>query len=207
MHRGMTCSIVLAGLLAVALSHGNMRAAGGGTIQGTVKATGLASNADAVVYIQQAPGTFTAPAKPADMDQRTMQFIPRVLPVVVGTAVRFLNSDPTPHNVFSPDGEKYNLGTWPQGQTKDHAFAKCVKAPCVYVQLCRVHPEMEGYVVVLQNPFFATTSKDGQYKIENVPPGAYSVAVWHAKVKSQPKPVTVDAAKPAVVDFVLGRTS
>jgi plastocyanin len=207
MHRRLTCSMILAGVLVVSLSHGQMRAAGGGTIRGTVKVAGLASNADAVVYIQQAPGTFTAPAKPADMDQRSMQFIPRVLPVVVGTAVKFLNSDPTPHNVFSPDGEKYNLGTWPQGQTKDHVFAKCAKAPCVYVQLCRVHPEMEGYVVVLQNPFFATTSKDGQYKIENVPPGTYSVAVWHAKVKSQPKPVTVDAAKPAVVDFVLGHSS
>jgi plastocyanin len=207
MHRRLTCSVVLAGLLVVGVSHGNMGAAAGGTIQGTVKATGLASNADAVVYIQQASGTFTPAAKPADIDQRSMQFAPHVLPVVVGTTVQFLNSDPTPHNVFSPDGEKYNLGTWPQGQTKDHAFAKCAKAPCVYVQLCRVHPEMEGYVVVLQNPFFAVTSKDGQYKIENVPPGAYSVAVWHSKAKSQPKPVTVDAAKPAVVDFVLGHTS
>ena len=207
MHRRLTGSTILAGILVVGFSHGHMRAAGGGTIQGTVKATGLASNADAVVYVQQAQGTFTAPAKPADMDQRSLQFVPHVLPVVVGTTVRFLNSDPTPHNVFSPDGEKYNLGTWPQGQTKDHAFAKCVKAPCVYVQLCRVHPEMESYIVVLQNPFFATTSKDGLYKIENVPPGTYSVAVWHAKGKSQPKPVTVDAAKPSVVDFVLGHSS
>src|ERR1700674_6131726 len=206
MHRRLTYSIMLAGLLVVGLSHVNMRAAGGGTIQGTVKAIGLASNADAVVYVQQAPGTFTAPAKTAAMDQKSMQFVPRVLPVVVGTAVKFLNSDPTPHNVFSPDGEKYNLGTWPQGQTKDHVFAKCAKVPCVYVQLCRVHPEMEAYIVVLQNPFFATTNRDGQYRIENVPTGTYSVAVWHAKGKSQPTPVTVDAAKPAVVDFVLAHT-
>src|SRR5579864_2603904 len=208
MNRRQSFSIeLLAGLLAVSLSHVGMAAAAGGVIEGTVKVTGVASSADAVVYIQQAPGTFPPPAKPADMDQRSMQFSPHVLPVIAGTTVHFLNSDPTPHNVFSPDNEKYNLGTWPQGQTKDHVFAKCAKAPCVYVQLCRVHPEMEAYVVVLQNPFFATTGKDGQYKIENVPPGSYSVAVWHAKGKSQPKPVTVDAAKPAVVDFVLGKTS
>jgi plastocyanin len=207
MYRRLTCSTIVAGLLVVCLSHGTMRAAAGGTIQGAVKAAGLASNADAVVYIQQAPGTFTPPAKPSDMDQRTMQFVPHVLPVVVGTTVKFLNSDPTPHNVFSPDGEKYNLGTWPQGTTKEHAFAKCLKPPCAYVQLCRIHPEMEAYVVVLQNPFFTTTGKDGLYKIENVPPGNYSVAVWHAKGKSQPKPVTVDAAKPAVVDFVLAHSS
>ena len=85
--------------------------------------------------------------------------------------MRFLNSDPTPHNVFSPDCEKYNLGTWPQGQSKDHAFAKCTKFPCVYTQLCRVHPEMEGFVVVLQNPYFAVSDKDGHFEIKGVPAG------------------------------------
>jgi plastocyanin len=196
----------LAGLLASVLcSVTDVVLAAGGVIEGTIKATGLASNEDAVVYIQQMPGSFPAPAKPADIDQRSMRFTPHVLPIVVGTTVRFLNSDPTPHNVFSPDREKYNLGTWPQGQTKDHAYAQCTKAPCVYVQLCRVHPEMEGYVVVLQNPFFAVSGKDGRYKIDNVPPGNYTLGVWHAKLKASPKPVTVDATKPAAVDFVLGR--
>ena len=81
------------------------------SISGTVKVTGSASAADVVVYIQQAPGPFTPPSKPVEMDQKQFQFIPHVLPVLAGTKVAFLNSDPTPHNVFSPDNEKYNLGT------------------------------------------------------------------------------------------------
>jgi plastocyanin len=178
-------------------------AAGGGTIEGTVK-TGTAATADAVVYVLHAEGSFT-PAGPAKMDQKSMKFIPAVLPILVGTTVSFLNSDPTQHNVFTPDYEKYNLGTWPQGQTKDHVFAKCAKAPCAYVQLCRIHPEMEANIVVLQNPYFAVTNSDGHYRIENVPPGAYSVSAWAAKGKAPVKAVTVDAAKPAAVDFTLGR--
>jgi plastocyanin len=176
----------------------------GASIAGTAKVTGLATSADVVVYIQEAPGTFP-PGKPAEMDQRQMQFIPHVLPVVAGTSVKFLNSDPTPHNVYSPDNEKYNLGSWPQGKAKDYAFTKCAKPPCVYTQLCQVHPEMTGYVVVLQNPYFAVTNKEGHYEIGNVPPGSYTLAVWHTRVKAQPKPVTVDAGKPATVDFVLAR--
>ncbi len=176
-----------------------------GSISGTVKAAGLASNADAVVWVQQAPGTFKAPAQPVTMDQKQMQFIPHVLPVLVGTTVRFLNSDPTPHNVFSPDLEKYNLGTWPQGQSKDHAFATCAKFPCVYTQLCRVHPEMEGFVVVLPNTYFAVSSKEGHFEIAGVPAGQYTVAVWHPKLKALPKPATVEAGRAAAVDFALAR--
>jgi len=207
MYRHLGTSVALAGLMAIALcsESAHVAVAAGGVIEGTIKATGLASNDGAVIYIVQMPGSFPAPAKPADIDQRSMQFIPHVLPIVAGTTVRFLNSDPTPHNVFSPDHEKYNLGTWPQGQVKDHVFGPCAKPPCVYVQLCRVHPEMEGYVVELQNPFFAVSGKDGRYRIENVPPGSYSLGVWHAKLKAAPKPVTVDGAKPAVVDFALSK--
>jgi plastocyanin len=202
MNRQRACSIAVVAAALGAFFH---PVSGAGTsISGTVKITGLSSNADAVVYVQQAPGT-QAPGKAVEMDQRKMQFIPHVLPVVAGTTVKFLNSDPTPHNVFSPDNEKYNLGTWPQGQTKDYTFGKCAKFPCVYTQLCRVHTEMEGFVVVLQNPFFALTDRDGHYQIQNVPPGNYTLAVWHAKAKAALKPVTVDATKPAVDDFVLGR--
>ena len=179
------------------------QSAADGRIVGTVKAPGLSSNADAVVYIVQATGTF----KPTtgNMDQRQMQFIPHVLPVVIGTTVKFLNSDPTPHNVFTPDYDKFNLGTWPQGQAKDHAFDKCVKFPCVFTLLCRVHAEMEGFVVVLQNPHFAVSAKDGHYAIESVPAGTYSAGVWHSKLKGQAMAVTVQANAPVTLDFTLSK--
>jgi plastocyanin len=202
MKRTMFLLVAVPSLLATLAT---IAGAADGSIAGTVKATGLASNADAVVFVQQAQGTFKPPAQPVTMDQKKMQFLPHVLPVVLGTTVRFLNSDPTPHNVFSPDFEKYNLGTWPQGQSKDHIFATCAKPPCVYTQLCRVHPEMEGFVVVLPNPHFAVSNKEGHFEITGVPPGQYTVAVWHAKLKAQPKPVTVEAGKSAAVDIVLAR--
>jgi plastocyanin len=195
------------GAAAAALLAGSavLASAADGSITGTVKATGLASNADAVVWVEQAAGTLKPPAEPVTMDQKQMQFIPHVLPVVSGTSVRFLNSDPTPHNVFSPDFEKYNLGTWPKGQSKDYTFSKCTKFPCAYTQLCRVHPEMEGFVVVLPNPYFAVSDKEGHFEIKGVPAGQYTVAVWHAKLKAQPKPATVEAGKPATVEFTLAR--
>jgi plastocyanin len=201
MTRPISISLALAAAMAVGAAHERVAAANG-TIQGTVKAGGAAAP-NAVVFIDHAEGTFTPPA--ANMDQRGLKFVPSVLPILAGTTVKFLNSDTTQHNVFTPDFEKYNLGTWPQGQTKDHVFAKCAKAPCVYAQLCRIHPEMEAYIVVLQNPYFAVADADGHYRIDNVPPGSYTVAAWSAKAKAPAKPVTVDAAKPVTVDFLLAR--
>ena len=134
-----------------------------------------------------------------------MRFVPHVLPIVAGSTVKFLNSDPTQHNVFSPDHEKFNLGTWPQGETKSYTFSKCARFPCSYVLLCRIHPEMEAYVVVVQNPFFAVTDASGHYEIKNLPPGKYTVGVWHPKLKTAPKQTTLEATGGGTLDFTLAK--
>jgi len=171
-----------------------------GDLHGKVTATGLRNSADAVVYIDTIPGkTFKAPAKHAEMDQKDMEFQPHVLPVLVGTTVDFLNSDPFLHNVFSPDkcADKFNLGSWPQGQTRSYTF----KQQCPATLLCAVHPEMEGFILALPTPYFAVTAKDGSYKIASVPDGSYTVKVWHPKLKEASQSVKVSGDTTA--DFVL----
>src|SRR2546428_6078924 len=136
----------------------------GGEIRGKVVARGLSDSADAVVYVAKIAGkTFAAPAAHAKIDQRNLKFAPHVLPVLAGTTVDFLNSDPVLHNVFSPDSctDHVNLGTWPQGQVKSFTFKK----DCFAALLCKIHPEMEGFVAVLPTPYFAVSGPDGSYLI------------------------------------------
>ena len=91
--------------------------------------------------------------------------------MLVGTTVDFLNSDSVLHNVFTPEAcaGTFNLGTWPQGETKSLTFNKA----CFAVLLCRVHPEMEAFVVAVPTPYFATAQADGSYRIPDVPDGSY----------------------------------
>ena len=187
------------GLMAVALVAAPA-AAGNESVTGTVTAKGLRTNAEIVVRLETPGLNVVPPSKPIEVDQKGMLFVPHVLPVVRGTTVRFLNSDPVAHNVFSPEG-KYNLGTWPQGETKDRKF----DTAGVYTQLCRVHTEMESFVVVLDTPYFAITDKTGAFEIKNVPPGAYTLVVWSAKRKGVKQSLTVEAGKPGRVDLVLTR--
>jgi plastocyanin len=173
-----------------------------GDIHGKVEAKGLTDSADAVVYVASVPGkTFPAPAAHATVDQRSLKFVPHVLAVPVGTTVDFMNSDSVTHNVFTPDAcaGKFNLGTWPKGQSKAHVFAK----ECFASLLCLIHPEMEGFVAVVPTPYLHVTAADGSYTIADVPDGAYTVKVWHPKLKAAEKAVTVHG--PTEADFVLSK--
>lgn len=149
------------------------------TIKGVVEGGRLLERSPVVVYLSGAAGEFKKPANNPTLDQRNMTFIPHVLPVQTGTTVDFLNNDEVKHNVFSPDHEKYNLGTWPKGAIKQFTFT----SQGVYTQLCNVHPEMESYIVALDTPYFTVTDKEGNFELQGVPPGDYTVKVWHEKLR------------------------
>jgi len=162
------------------------------TIRGTVKAEPARFLEETVVYLKQVPGSW--PAKKVAMDQRKMKFIPHVLPVVQGDTVRFLNNDGLAHNVFTNDGEGYNLGMFPDGEERPYTF----KNQGVYSQLCNIHPDMLAYVFVAQNPYAAVVDAAGRYELRNVPPGQYTLAVWNSHLKAAEKQVTVERG--AVID-------
>ncbi len=175
-----------------------------GDVTGKITARGARDAGNAVVYIEKITGkTFTPPKEPLEMDQKDMTFIPHVLPILVGTTVKFLNSDPVLHNIFSPDAvaDKMNLGSWPKGQTREFTFKK----PGVAALLCNVHPEMSAYVVVVETPYFAVSAKDGSYTIKNVPPGKYTLKIWHEKLKGKPVEVTVPETGSVTADFLITR--
>ena len=175
-----------------------------GDITGKVTAKGARHAGDAVVYIDKIPGkTFEPPKEPAVMDQKNMAFVPHVLPILVGTTVDFYNSDDVMHNVFTPDkcADRFNLGSWPKGIKKSYTFKK----PCVAVILCNVHPEMSAYVVAVETPYFAVTAKDGSYTIKNVPPGKYTLKIWHEKLKGKPVEITVPEKGTVTQNFVIRR--
>jgi len=173
----------------------------GGTIHGKVSGV----SGESVVYVEAITGkTFPAPAQQVTMDQKGLLFVPHILVVQQGTTVQFLNSDSVAHNVFwiSISGNKklgHNLGTWPKGQKQAFKFDN----PGVVPLLCNVHPEMAGYIIVSPTPYFAETDKSGEYKIENVPDGAYTVTAWHEGAKNKSNPVNV--AGDTTADFTLSK--
>lgn len=193
----------LPGILAASVLTVWAATATAGAISGTVTAKSEKDAANAVVYVETVKDMKAEPPeKPALMDQQSLTFVPHVLPVLAGTTVEFRNSDDVAHNVFSPDkcAGAFNLGTWAPGGSKTHAFKQ---AGCVATILCIVHPDMEAYVVVLQNPYFATPGADGTFTIPGVPAGKYTLEVWSEKFAAEPVQITVPATGTVKADFHL----
>jgi plastocyanin len=205
-------TVVFVGSVGVDAPHG--RAADNsqtatGSIKGKITASGVRDVENVLVFVEKAPGEFPPPKDPADIDQQKMTFVPHVLPIVKGTIVKFNNSDPVLHNVFwnRSDYGPYdarNLGTFGKGSNSEFTFDKEGSV----VLLCNIHPEMEGHIVVLQNPYFALASKEGTYEITGIPAGQYTVKTWYPspkKLKASTAPATVTAGQTTKLDFSLSR--
>jgi plastocyanin len=182
-----------------------MAALGAAAFAGTIHGKVSGVNGESVVYVEAVAGkTFPAPTQHVTIDQKGLMFVPHIVAVAQGTTVEFLNSDSVAHNVFwiSVSGNKklgHNLGTWPKGQRQSFKFDN----PGIVPLLCNVHPEMSAYVVVSPTPYFAETDKSGEFKIENVPDGAYTVTAWHEGAKTKSNPVKV--AGDSTADFTLSK--
>jgi len=168
---------------------------------------------DVFVYISKGleGKKFPAATTAAEINQEGCMYYPYVTGVMVGQALKFKNSDPFMHNIHGMprvDGnQEFNIAEPFQGQVNDSSFTANITKPEVLVKIkCDVHPWMFCYVGVVDNPFFAVTDKDGNYKISNVPPGTYTLTAYHLKADgSKPgdsKQITV-AAGPVTADFTV----
>jgi len=162
---------------------------------------------DFVVYIEGPVGAKPKPPeKPAQVVtsrvlQKGAMFSPHVLPVLVGTTVEWPNNDDILHNVFSfSEPNHFDLGLYKSPKVERCTF----EHPGRVDVFCSIHTRMSCIVLVLENPYFATSNEKGTYTIADVPPGAYKLKAWHERLPSQTRDVTVPEAGQVKVDFTLG---
>jgi plastocyanin len=161
----------------VGLAGGNAGVAAGqrdAVLVGRVAAGGRPAP-DVVVWLD-APG---APREPRTrvLEQRNMQFTPRVMAVQVGSTVELPNNDRVFHNVFSFNhGKRFDLGLYPTGATKRITLDR----PAVNRLYCNIHPHMAAYIVAVDSPYFATSGEGGVFTIASVPPGDYTYHAWRS---------------------------
>ncbi|HET9135743.1 MAG TPA: carboxypeptidase regulatory-like domain-containing protein [Candidatus Kapabacteria bacterium] len=164
--------------------------------------------ANAFVYIKDGLGgkTYAPVGGDVTLDQHGCQYEPHVFGVMVGQKIIVKNSDQTLHNIHAhgEKNEQFNEGQPAGSPNKEKTMDKVeVMVPIK----CDVHGWMNCYAGVLNHPFFAVTKADGKFEIKGVPPGDYTVTVWHetldGKGVSVDQKVTVAAKDSKTVDFAV----
>lgn len=195
--RGRSALLLLAGLmLATTANAAEMR---GKVTDGEGKGI-----AEAVVFIEELPAGTAVPEKPtANLDQVDKEFVPHILPVVVGTEVFFPNHDQIHHHVYAFSRTKTFETPLYKGETEPPVLFDKVGAVKVG---CNIHDWMSAVILVLPTPYFALTDPDGAYVIRDVPDGKHSVAVWHERSRENAEDTAKEVSvgeKGADADFAL----
>jgi plastocyanin len=155
----------------------------------------------AVVWIPGVPAARTAP--PA-MTSAQKRFTPHVLAVAQGTVVSFPNQDRVFHNVFSRSaGSEFDLGLYRNGDSRSVRFSK----PGLVRVYCNIHPDMAGYVRVLEDGVFTTTDDQGAFRLPGIAPGRRTAQVWDERGGEKQFPVDLEPGKSRTLNVVLDGTA
>jgi plastocyanin len=152
-----------------------------GTVRVVTKDSAGRPVADAVAYVHSldAPAAVHPPAQPVAITQKDQEFEPYVTPIVVGTRVVFPNRDNVQHHVYSVSpAKKFEIPLYIGESTATIVFDR----PGPVTLGCNIHDWMVAYVFVLDTPYFAKTGPDGIADISNLPPGRYTLEVWHPRL-------------------------
>lgn len=175
---------VLAALMAtvIGMTGGLAFAATGNTVTGQISITGKdgapkSYRANVVVFLESAASaSYAAPAEEIVVSQRGRRFRPSVLPVLRGQSLAFPNDDRVLHNVFSLSKTRpFDLGNYNKGESR----SVILDTPGLINVYCNIHPQMTLDVLVLNNPWFVRTEKEGTFSITGVPDGDYTLRVWN----------------------------
>jgi len=143
-----------------------------------------------------------APSTPVQVDQQQCVYVPRVVVVPVGGTVEFLNSDRLLHNLHSVSTEN---PTFNRTQPKGRAIPMVFKKPEIVRVDCDLHTWMRAWVVVADHPFYAVTGANGEFVLDNVPPGKYTLKIWQETLGTVTREVTVGDKDTTGVTVEMGK--
>ena len=151
---------------------------------------------NAVVYLAEVPKgkAWPPPGKKPELDNVKCRFEPQVQVIPAGP-LDVVNTDPVLHNTHGYYGKRtaFNLALPNQGQ---RIPVELPRAGEVRID-CDAHGWMEGWIYVVDNPYYAITGADGKFSITDVPPGNYTLVAVQPMTGPMEQPVTVAANQAA----------
>jgi hypothetical protein len=148
--------------------------------------------ANAFVYVKKGleGKNFVVPSTPVTIDQKGCWFRPRVLGIQTNQIFEVTNSDPVTHNIH-PMAQVNREWNHSQGAGDAPLVRKFIKPEIMIPVKCNIHHWMRAYIGVVDHPYFAVSTQDGSYTIAGLPPGTYTIEVWHESLGTEEQQITV----------------
>ena len=143
------------------------------------------------------------PAAEFTFDQKKCAFTPRIMIIKPKMAGAVLNSDSVGHNFHTISKGVFNINKKIQPGSKLAVSDKKIRKSGMVKAKCDIHSWMGGAWWVAENPYTVLSDKDGNFTLTNVPPGKYSIAIWHEKLGESKQQVEVGAGADTKMDVVL----
>lgn len=162
---------------------------------------------DAVVYLDKvkAGKAFPSGTKKITMDQQKCLFAPYLSVMQNGGELEAVNSDPVLHNIHTYEliGRARRTVMNVSQPEKGNIVKKKIKLrKGVGMKVeCDAHDFMHAYVFVAKNPYYSVVDKNGNFEIKDVPPGKYTIKVFHGLLGQKKGSVTVKAGGAATMNL------
>jgi hypothetical protein len=82
-------------------------------------------------------------------------------------------------------------------------FDKLFTVPAELEVLCDLHPWSHAWIVVLDHPYYALTSKSGDFTLDGIPPGTYHLRAWHPALGRADQTITISGGAELPVNLEL----
>ena len=158
---------------------------------------------NAVVSITDIKSGKKIELKKVTLDQKVCEYRPHVLAFPAGTTLEINNPDGILHNIhsYSKVNTPFNIA---QPKFKKTIEQKIDKPEIINIK-CDVHGWMGGWLFVTDHPYVGVTDNAGSFKLTDVPPGTYTVEVWHETLGKMSQKVTVKGKEDAKVNFEMAK--
>ena len=162
--------------------HKNSNVCGSGqTMHPCARPVGKSDFSDAVVWIEEMTTGKPWSSQPAKqmLDQAGCIFDPHLIVARVDSQLEIKNSDPVRHTVHAYSLQHRTVFDFamPRAGT---VHVVTLDTPGVFNLQCDAgHRWMRAHLIVVQNPYVAVTDQQGAYVIDDIPPGSYTINVWH----------------------------